>query len=647
MALDARTRRNLLACAALSLLVLLVFGRLGGAGFLTFDDPQYVLNPPVSRGLTWENLRWAFLETHFDNWHPLTWLSHMADISLFGASPGAHHLVNVAFHAANAALLLTLLEEATGDFWPSLATAALFALHPLHVQSVAWIAERKDVLSTCFALLTLLAYVRFARAGRRRDLGLALALYALALMSKPMVVSLPILMLCLDHWPLARAGSRWRLLAEKWPFALLALGTCIVTVVAQKGAIVRAVEVPFHFNALNAFVSYLRYLGRTFWPFDLAAFYPPLPQGRLPLLGLASLAALAGLTWAAFRFGKRRPWLLSGWVWYLAALLPAAGFVQVGMQSMADRYTYLPLVGVFLALSWLGAEAVRRGTVPRGLAAGLLLLLGGGLMARSWVECGYWKDDRTLFRRDLQVVGDNATAHLCLGLDALQRGAREEAVAEFRASVTCAPTVALPWFWMGEALLGLGREAEALEAFRADLNLEPDNYRAILKAVPALLRAGRLEEAVLLLRHYIELEPARLAGEPDAAAQLVGTREARMMLGLALRKLSRPEEACAAIGEAVRARPGDAGALLNLGLALREAGRRGEALERLRRCVDLAPGSALAHLELGAELRHAGLFREAAGELGRALALDPGSARARGELAGIPRNFLIGLPIVP
>ncbi|WP_306598474.1 tetratricopeptide repeat protein [Geothrix sp. 21YS21S-2] len=609
-----------MACAFLLLVVLATFGRLLGAGFLSYDDPQYVLNAHVLHGLTWDNLRWAFTEAHYANWHPVTWLSHMADVALFGAAPGWHHLTSVVLHGLNAMLLLLLLEDTTKAFWPSLATAMLFAIHPLHVESVAWIAERKDVLSMFFALLTLMAYVRYTRSRSRVWLAGTLLLYALGLMAKPMLVSLPILMICLDHWPLGRTCRPWgrsmaRLVWEKGPFLLMAAAVCVITVVSQAGSRVTSTESPFGHNLLNALASYGRYLGMTLLPMDLAAFYPALPPGRLAWLAAVSLAALVVLTWAALRQAWERPYLLAGWAWFLVALVPVAGFLPVGAQSIADRYTYLPLVGVFAALSWLGSDVLRRWRVPRGLAAALLGLLAAAGMARSWVEAGYWKDDRTLFTRDLAVVGNNAVAHLCLGLGWYRDGAREEAVREFRETVALVPGHGLAWYWMGEALLGLGREDEARQAFGAVWSLEPENYRAILRLGPILMRQGRYGEAIAPLRAYIALEPRRLEQEPDARAQKVGTREARRMLGLILRQLARPEEACAELQAAVQADPQEPGLLLNLGLALREAGRRQDALEQFRRCVALAPASSAAHLEFGRELGLAGRVQEAAREI--------------------------------
>ncbi|MES1180725.1 MAG: hypothetical protein ABUL66_02560, partial [Verrucomicrobiota bacterium] len=423
--------RPRLVALLLALATLLVYLPVTRNGFVNFDDGDYVTgNRLVKDGLTWAGIRWAFTTFHASNWHPLTWLSHMLDCQLFGLSPGAHHCVNVLWHAANTVLLFVLLLRLTSSLWPSAFVAALFAWHPLHVESVAWVAERKDVLSTCFALLTLLAYTRYAQSttsDRRQVAGgfsssffilhssfyLALVCFALGLMAKPMLVTLPFVMLLLDYWPLKRFSVsafrfyRFPLLLEKLPFFLLAAVSCVITYRAQDaGASVASLErVPLHLRLENSLVSYPAYLLKTIWPANLAVIYP-LPK-EIPGIAAATAAAvLIFFSTVVARARQRSPYLLVGWLWFLGTLVPVIGLVQVGSQSMADRYTYFPLIGVFIAAAF-GVHALAvRFQFPKlaAAAAGLTLTACVGLAEN---QLRHWRDSESLFAHAVAVTKNN------------------------------------------------------------------------------------------------------------------------------------------------------------------------------------------------------------------------------------------------
>ena len=362
--------------------------------FINYDDDEYVTsNPIVQGGLTFAGIKWALTTGHASNWHPMTWLSHMTDCELFGLDAGGHHLVSVLFHSANAVLLFILLRRMTEKIWPSAFVAALFAWHPLHVESVAWVAERKDVLSTFFALLAMLSYVKFARENSRRNFGLAIVFFALGLMAKPMLVTLPFVLLLLDVWPLKRwspgtAGlSLWR---EKIPFFLLTAASCVITVIVQHGgqAIASLDHIPMYFRLENGTVAPWRYLQKIVWPEDLAVMYPIAPISAASFV--AGAACLVLVTVAAWRWRETRPYFLVGWFWFLGTLVPVIGLVQVGSTSMADRYTYIPAIGIFIALAFgLDEMAGRVQRAAKIFPAGAVLILGLCLFLTER-QLGYW-----------------------------------------------------------------------------------------------------------------------------------------------------------------------------------------------------------------------------------------------------------------
>jgi tetratricopeptide (TPR) repeat protein len=522
----ARRRRAAPGAAAailtLGLLVAIVYLPALGNGFVSHDDPEYITrNPRVLTGLGPANAAWAFRTFHAGNWHPLTWISHQFDASLFGLAPAGHHAVSVLLHLANAALLWRLLAALTGAGWPSLVVAMLFAVHPLHVESVAWASERKDLLSAALLLLAGLAWVTWVRRRSRVGYAAALAAYALSLLAKPMGVSFPFLLLLLDAWPLARfaprragrpasaagAGPAAAVILEKTPFLLLAAASSVVTWIAQeRGGMFY--PIPFPWRLGNAAVAYARYLGKTLWPTDLAVFYPH-PGGALaPAAVFGAAALLAAATILAVVPWRRLPFLAVGWLWFVGTLLPVIGLAQVGNQAMADRYTYLPLTGVFVALAWGGAAAARRYRLSRVLAAAAAVLVVG-LLPVARRQVGVWRDDASLFGHALAVTEGNWLAHNGLGDAAWRSGRYAEAAAHFREAVRINPGFFVGWANLGQALASLG-DPGAPAAFAEAIRLEPAFVPARAGLGVFELARGNLPAAEREFLETLRLDPAHV-----------------------------------------------------------------------------------------------------------------------------------------
>jgi tetratricopeptide (TPR) repeat protein len=542
--------------------------------FINFDDDSYIAqNQVVQRGLTWAGVKWAFTTWHASNWHPLTWLSHMTDCELFRLNPGGHHLVNVLFHATNATLLFMLLLKLTDALWPSAFIAALFAWHPLHVESVAWISERKDVLSAFFGLLALLAYVRFVREYRRGNFWLAVIFFALGLMSKPMLVTLPFVMLLLDYWPLGRiAGCGHRLssrardlselriadsknmpvpaaqrltlhqlLLEKWPFFLLAALSSTVTFLAQRnGAVASLVKVPLTLRFENAILAYGCYLLKAIWPVHLAVFYPLSKQIAWPLT--AAVAAVLILISAAVWLERRRsPWLLVGWLWFLATLVPVIGLVQVGDQAMADRYSYFPLVGIFTAITFMVATWANRFRIPKTVCAVAGVLILSACLVLTENQLRYWHDSESLFTHALAVTTDNALAHLNLGVALEERNRPEEALIEYQKALQLDPRRHEIYNNIGKLLNDEGKPEAALNYCREAVRLNPKSPFSYNSLGIVLAELGHFDEAM---------------GQFSEAAQLdAGYAPPRFQMGRILLKQGRDAEAMPHFQEALRIEP--------------------------------------------------------------------------------------------
>ena len=584
--------------------------------FVTYDDPQYVVqNPYVNGGLSTENLKWAFTRSHSSNWHPLTWLSHQLDCELFDLRAGSHHVVNLGLHALNAVLLLLALRALTNRLVPSAMVAALFAFHPLRVESVAWISERKDLLSGAFFLLALGAYARHARRPSTRRLALALALFALGLLAKPMLVTVPFVLLLLDVWPLGRFGGTaasavlpslapthpgsmpgetvrarggFRLFLEKLPFFVLAALSSVVTVIAQRagGSLSSFEAIPLGARVANAPVAVGAYLAQTFWPARLAYFYPhPALVGRTQALAaLASALFLTAVSVLAWRIRQRQPHVFVGWFLFLGMLVPVLGLVQVGEQARADRYAYLPTIGLYVALVWSLAELVRaRPILRRSMIAAMPLVLAVlALVTRA--QAATWSNSESLYRHALSSTSRNYAAHSALASVLWLRGEHDHARTQFDAALSIRPDY-------GPALYGLG----LIEQQRGNVERAIEHYRAALVGLPNLaavhlnlgsLLAGRGEtvEAALEFERALELDPEQADASYNLALLLIAHGD--------------PEGAIGYLERALDARPGFAAARARLGAVLDDQGREHEAVEELRRALKSEPDSVESALRL-------------------------------------------------
>ena len=541
--------------AILLILVLAVYFPVGHFGFIDYDDPIYIYeNPHVSTGLNMANLRWAFCQVNDGNWIPLTWLSLMAGCQFFGAAAGPQHLMNLALHAACMLLLFLLLKRTTGASWLAAAAAFLFALHPLHVESVAWITERKDVLSTLFWMLALLSWASYASRPRLSRYLLTLLFFVLGFMSKPMVVTLPAVLLLMDIWPLRRfefqgirellrLDTARRLLWDKIPFVVLAIAMSAITVFVQRsGGAVRSLDVfPLSMRLSNALVTLLVYVYKMFWPSGLAVFYPL--HDAPPLIPvIVSGLFVAGVTWLALATLRSRPYLFAGWFWYLITVLPVIGIVQVGEQARADRYTYIPAIGLSVMLLWGVAGIANRMPPARPLWLGLGAAAGLACLIVTWKQVSYWRNSELLFRHALAVTTNNAIAHGCLADAYRVAGRNDEAVAEYRKALAINPHFVMALINYGGLLAKMGKPDEALEPLATAVRFGGRNALARLMFGNVLGMTGRVRAS---LEH---LELAVLIAPENAAAHV--------SLGKTLGNLGRYEAALAEFREALRLEPG-------------------------------------------------------------------------------------------
>jgi Flp pilus assembly protein TadD len=588
--------------------------------FVNFDDQLYVTaNPTVQRGLTAANVRWALTATVAGNWHPLTWVSHMLDCQLFGTAPAGHHATSLLLHVVNAVTLFLVLESATGALWPSAVAAALFGVHPLHVESVAWIAERKDVLSTLFMFLGLGAYVAWTRKGGMARYAAVAACLAFGLMAKPMLVTFPIVLLLFDYWPLERRDrGLLRLVAEKLPLVALTLGDAALTIVAQgaAGAVRTTTGLPPGTRLANAVVAYASYLWKMLWPADLICFYP-YPTAFAGWRVALAIVVLAGLSVFALATARRRPYLIVGWLWYLVTLIPTIGLVQVGHQSMADRYTYVPLIGIFLAASFTLADIIARYRVAPWLVATAATMVLAACILTTRAQAAYWQTSLTLFTHALAVTPDNYMAHEKLGEALVDAGRRDEGIEHFRETIRLTPTFAEAHVALADALLEHD-PASAAEHYGDAVALKPEEATNHAKLGNALWHAGDVDGARL---HFTEA--VRLA--PDDAESLSN-------LGVVLLAAGARDEAIERLTAAASLDPKSAAAHNNLGFGLAATGRLDDAARELREAIRLEPGLARAHFNLGNVLVTTGQRDEAVAEFERVLAIEPDNAEAHNNL---------------
>jgi tetratricopeptide (TPR) repeat protein len=667
---SANKRTRILICLALALVTLGVYWRVHGFDFLNYDDPDYVTqNDAVKNGLSPEGILWAFTHFRAGNWHPLTWISHMLDVQLFGMHAGAHHIVNVLFHAANAILLFLLLEQLTGARWRSAMVAALFALHPLHVESVAWIAERKDVLSTFFGLLSLIAYSNCVSPPstlhpRRRLWGAAaIACFALSLLAKPMLVTLPFVLLLLDFWPVRRVENNgWRTFfspqffklawEKKWWFALAA-ASCVVTFFAQKagGAVVSTTQYPVLMRIGNPLHSYFLYIMKACWPVRLAVFYP-LDYRPSFAPWLLSAVFLVIVSVAAVKTAKRWPFFLMGWLWFLGTLVPAVGFVQVGKQALADRYTYVPLTGLFIVSVWGISDFLRPRKAGQFIAATVAVVLLGACAVMTFTQLQYWRNSIFLFTRDLAVTRDNDLAHNNLGTELAKIGRKDEAMFHYVECVRIDPNNPHYRINLGTALLRDGRRAAALEQYQSALRADPQFAEAYSNIGALFLAERRLPEALTNMITAVQMDPKNgelhsnlgniyyLSGRlDDAVAQQLQAIQLdpfsaiiRFNAGIALLKAGRTNDAAIQFAAAVRLNPNSAEARYQLGRQMFLDHRFAGAIENLSAAEQLKPNYAIAQFYESGALAELGRFDEAIVVANHALA----SAQATGAANLVP-----------
>jgi len=631
---------------ALFFAVALAFSPILNNDFVNYDDGDYVTaNPHVRQGMSLDTVVWAFGASSASNWHPLTWLSHALDCEFYDLKPWGHHLTSVLLHAANAALVFLLLQGLTGAVWRSAAAAALFGIHPAHVESVAWVSERKDVLSTFFLLLTLLAYLQYVRtlgppdSRRKFWFRLTLALFVMGLMSKPMLVTLPFLLLLLDYWPLARVSrplgdvgapataeqSTWRqLVVEKTPFFLAAAISCVVTYIVQNqgGAMRSMADLPLSARIANALVAYSRYLAELFFPARLSVYYPYPANGHWPgwQVALAALS-LGFVSLPAIAVRRKRPYLTIGWLWFLGTLVPVIGLVQVGVQSMADRYTYIPSIGAFLALVWGVAELLGEGRRYRPFAWALAAVVSVICLPLTWRQIGYWKNGETLFRRALVVTGENCLPRYLLGDALFKQGRLEQAGEEFKKSINLRPNFADPHNDLGMIYSRENRHAEAVNQFetaiQAQAGYAPAHYNLGLE----FMTAGRLDDALRQFEEAVRLKP------DDA--------DSHKNLGVALATKGRIDQAMVELKRAIILQPQEGASHFNLGILLGMKARFDDAIREFQAALALKPDYVEARNSLGIAFRAKDQLEDAAAQFRLVLKNQPGNPTARENLADV------------
>jgi tetratricopeptide (TPR) repeat protein len=639
-------------CLALTLTTAAVFYQVCTYDFVNLDDPVYVYeNLNIQAGITPKAIKWAFTTGYASNWHPLTWLSHMLDWQLFGLKAGDHHLTNLIFHIANTLLLFIVLKQMTHKLWQSAFVAALFALHPLHVESVAWVAERKDVLSTFFWMLTIWAYIRFVNSPKITSYLLVLVFFALGLMSKPMLVTLPFVLLLLDYWPLDRfslkrgeAGSKYSLpylLIEKAPLFAMTLVSCIVTFIIQREG---GAMVPFtlQLRISNALVSYVEYIGKMIWPSRLAVFYPHLGKNISILHTVISVVLLLAVTILILRFAKNHRYLVTGWFWYLGTLVPVIGLVQVGEQALADRYTYIPLTGLFIIIAWGLPEFLGKWSYRKIALWTSSLIVLSVLAIFAHIKQQYWKNTLTLCEHALRVTDNNYQAHFCIAYMLFEQDRIEEAIRHGTEAVRINPNNTNVITMLGAALHRAGRIDEAIYYYKRALEIRPNLTNAHLNLAAICVNKGELDEAV---RHY------------RTVLKTTDTIPIHNDLGYALLKLGRFEEAAEEYHKVYSATPNDPNVLNKFGYALTQAGKFDESILILNKAIQIAPDLIELRFNLGLALTESNKLTEAAKEYEKILLIQPQSATAhnglgtvffqQGKLADAVKEYRESLRIKP
>ena len=612
---------------------LLVFWQVRNFDFVSYDDNDYVYeNSHVLNGLTGNGVIWAFTTNVSANWHPLTWLSLMLDCQLFGAYPGRMHLMNLLLHLVNTLLLFAVLRKMTSTLWQSAFVAAAFAIHPMHVESVAWIAERKDVLSTLFLLLTLAAYVSYVKRPGLVRYAMTVLLFALGLLAKPMLVTLPFLLLLLDYWPLERIRrhraddasqkiSTARLIIEKIPFIAISVVSSAITFLVQlKGSAVAHIgALPLNYRVANAFLSYARYIGKLFWPQNIAVFYP-FYADRFAIWQVAMcVLLLLVISIFVIRFGRNQKYLLVGWFWFLGTLVPVIGLVQVGLQALADRYTYIPYTGLFIMIAW-GLPELLSKWPQRKIALGLsmvIILTTFGICTHRQVS--YWNNSFALFSHAIEVTQNNYVAYNNLGVADNRLGRYQDAIESYNQTIKIKQDYADAHFNLGIAYSELGRYQDAIVAYKQAIRIKPDCAEAYINLGVAYNSLGRYQDAIEAYKQLIQIKPdyaeayfnlgvaygerGRGKDEIEAYKQAIRINpdytEAHHNLGVSYENFGRYQDAAEAYKQIIRIKPDDVEMYINLGITYYKLGHYQNAIESYKRAIKIKPDYANAHFNLG------------------------------------------------
>jgi tetratricopeptide (TPR) repeat protein len=656
----------------LALSIIGIYWQVRNFDFINYDDPVYVTeNPRVLEGLNWESIKWAFTGIYGSNWFPLTWLSLMLDRQLFGVNPGAFHLINVMFHTVNAIVLFIILSRCTKSIWPSFFTAVVFGLHPLRVESVAWIAERKDVLSTLFWMFTMLGYIRYVEKPIVRRYMIVLAAFIAGLMSKPMLVTLPFVLLLVDYWPLQRIRLSRNiqqenpdqrnntrtisfLVLEKVPLFVLSAASCVMTLIAQKSkGTVSSLEVFSLSDRLtNALVSYTSYIGKMFWPTGLAIFYPH-PQGNIPLLKIiVSTMILFAVSLAVIFSCRKKRYLLVGWLWYLGTLVPVIGLVQVGAQAMADRYTYIPLIGLSIMIAWSVRDIVSKWRYKNVIVATGGALICAILMVCTYRQLSYWRNNETLFTRTLNVTSDNYVAHNNIGIALAGDGDLEQAMEHFKKTLKIKPWDTDALFNLAGALVKLGKPDEAMVYYNRVLELEPDDADTYNALALAQVQQGNYKQAISIYYKALQKNPESAllhsglgsalleAGqlnpavtELQTAVRLKPTSQTYCNLGVAVSSKGELTKAIEYYKKAIRLDAKNAKPYYNLGNSMLAQGSLVEAIAQYKKAINIDPNYVKAHSNLAIALAQQGKLDEAVEHFSKAINVDPNYVKARSNLA--------------
>ena len=649
---EANQTVKIIICVLLVLATFAIYSQVQNHGFLILDDHKYIKdNWKIKSGLSSESISWAFTTFYFSNWHPMTWLSYILDYQLYGLNPKGYHLTNLFFHIANALILFMVLLRMTGKLWRCAFVAAMFAFHPLNVESVAWIAERKNVLSTLFWLLTMWAYIRYAQTKNLKTYYLVILFFTLGLMSKAMLVTLPFVLLLLDYWPLGRlkleqggsdnevsAKSKYhvkseflKLMLEKVPLFALTAGTCILTFISQqKGALINH-NLSLSTRLTNAIVSYLEYLKKMVWPNELAVFYPHPERTLATWKWVVCFVVLVTITTISIRFIKKAPYFAVGWFWYLGTLIPVIGIIQVGGQAMADRYAYVPLIGIFIIIAWGVPDFLEKWPFKKRALSISAVILIPMLMVITWTQVSLWENSISVFKHASRVADKKSyysyLINYYLGNAFWDKRKTGEAISHYKMAIELNPNYVTAYNDLGNALSAERKIEEAISHYKMAIEIKPDYADAHYNLGTVLFNAKMTEEAIDYFKEAIRVQP-------DYA-------KAYNSLGNALSAEGKIEEAISHYKMAIELKPDFVNAHFNLGTVLFNAKMTEEAIDFFKEAIRVQPDFALAHNNLGSALSIEGKIEEAISHYKMAIELKPDFTLAKENLETVLRSMQI------